>query len=77
MTLNEYQKAIASIGYVLEPYDSTKYMEVYGYGAKFFNRSKVEFDCALTGDQNAPCVLGVSGILHAYSNALQTVEICN
>jgi len=75
MTLNEYQKAIASIGYVLEPYDSTKYMEVYGYGAKFFNRSKVEFDCALTGDQNAPCVLGVSGILHAYSNALQTVEI--
>jgi len=75
MTLNEYQKAIASIGYVLEPYDSTKYMEVYGYGAKFFNRPKVEFDCALTGDQNAPCVLGVSGILHAYSNALQTVEI--
>jgi len=75
MTLNEYQKAIASIGYVLEPYDTTKYMEVYGYGAKFFKRSKVEFDCALTGDQNAPYVLGVSGILHAYSNALQTVEI--
>ncbi|ORX44170.1 copine family member IX [Piromyces finnis] len=75
MTLNEYQKAISAIGYVLEPYDSTKYMEVYGYGAKFFNRPNVEFDCALTGNQDTPAVLGVNGILYAYSNALESVEI--
>jgi len=75
MTLNEYQKAISAIGYVLEPYDSTKYMEVYGYGAKFFNRNKVEFECALTGTQEAPAVPGVSGILNVYCNALQTVQL--
>jgi len=74
-TLNPYQKAIAAIGYVLEPYDSTKYMEVYGYGAKFFNRNNVEFECALTGNPEAPAVLGVGGILQAYANALETVDL--
>jgi hypothetical protein len=74
-TLNEYQKAIAAVGYVLEPYDSTKYMEVYGYGARFFNRECVEFDCALTGDPNYPAVLGVNGILQVYAHALETVKI--
>jgi len=75
-TLNEYQKAIAAIGFVLEPYDSTKYMEIYGYGAKFFNRQNVEFDCALTGNPEMPAVLGVNGILHAYANVLESVQIC-
>ncbi|ORX82968.1 copine-8 [Anaeromyces robustus] len=74
-TLNEYQKAISSIGFVLEPYDSNRYMEIYGYGAKFFNRPKVEFDCALTGDQNQPSVYSVAGILNTYHNVLQTVDL--
>ncbi|ORX59370.1 copine-9 [Anaeromyces robustus] len=74
-TLNSYQKAIAAIGFVLEPYDTTKYMEVYGYGAKFFNRNKVEFDCPLTGNPEAPAVYGVGGILQAYANALETVDL--
>jgi len=76
-TLNEYQKAISSIGYVLEPYDTTRYMEVYGYGGMFFNRNEVEFDCSLTGDPNNPSVLGVAGILNAYFHALQTTKLCN
>jgi hypothetical protein len=74
-TLNEYQKAISSIGYVLEPYDTTRYMEVYGYGGMFFNRNEVEFDCSLTGDPNNPSVLGVAGILNAYFHALQTTKL--
>ncbi|ORY31112.1 copine-8-like protein [Neocallimastix californiae] len=74
-TLNEYQKAISSIGYVLEPYDTSRYMEVYGYGGKFFNKNYVEFDCSLTGDPNNPSVLGVTGILNAYYNALQTAVL--
>jgi len=52
-------------------------MEVYGYGARFFNRECVEFDCALTGDPNYPAVLGVNGILQVYAHALETVKICN
>jgi len=74
-TLNEYQKAISSIGYVLEPYDTSRYMEVYGYGGKFFNRKVCEFACPLTGDQNNASVLGVAGILTAYYNALQTADL--
>jgi len=71
-TLNEYQKAISSIGYVLEPYDSNRYIEIYGYGARFFNRKSVEFQCALTGDPKNPSVFGVSGVLETYHKALQT-----
>jgi len=75
-SLNEYQKAISSLGFVLEPYDSTRYMEIYGYGAKFFNKKKVEFECSLTGDQNNPSVYGVYGILEAYHKALQSAIFC-
>ena len=74
-TLNDYEKAISSIGSVLEPYDTNKYFEIYGYGAKFFGRDKVEFDCALTGDQEKPSVYGVSGMLDVYHKALQTVYL--
>jgi len=74
-TLNEYQKAISSIGYVLEPYDTSRYMEVYGYGGKFFNKSECEFDCPLTGNPNNASVLGVAGILSCYYNALQTAKL--
>jgi len=74
-SLNEYQKAISSIGYVLEPYDTTRYLEVYGYGGKFFNRPNVEFSCPLTGDPNNASVFGVAGILSAYYNTLQSVVL--
>ncbi|ORX82967.1 Copine-domain-containing protein [Anaeromyces robustus] len=74
-TLNEYQKAISSIGYVLEPYDSNRYMEIYGYGARFFNRKTVEHDCSLTGDPDNPSVFRVAGILETYHKALQTVKL--
>jgi hypothetical protein len=74
-TMNDYEKAISSIGYVLEPYDSNKSMEVYGYGGKFFGRGNVEFDCPLTDDREHPSVIGVAGILEAYHNALQTVKL--
>jgi len=74
-TLNDYEKAISSIGYVLEPYDTNKYIEAYGYGGKFFGKDVVEFDCALTGDQKNPSVLGVNGILYVYHKALQSVYL--
>jgi len=51
-------------------------MEVYGYGGRFFNRNYAEFDCPLTGDNNNPSVLGVSGVLNVYHKVLQTVELC-
>eukprot|EP00833_Pecoramyces_ruminatium_P008918 jgi/Orpsp1_1/1182950/evm.model.c7180000083251.1 len=74
-TLNDYEKAISSVGYVLQPYDTNKYIEVYGYGGKFFGKDTVEFDCALTGDQNNPSVFGVNGVLDVYHKALQTVYL--
>jgi len=74
-SLNEYEKAILSIGKVFEHYNFNKDLKIYGYGGKFFNKDIVEYDCALTGDNNNPSVLGVSGILDAYHKALQTVEL--
>jgi len=74
-SLNQYEKAISAIGYVLEPYDSNRYMEVYGYGGKFFGNKNVEFDYPLTNNPNNPSVLGVAGILSAYHDALQTAKL--
>ncbi|OUM58205.1 hypothetical protein PIROE2DRAFT_64578 [Piromyces sp. E2] len=74
-TLNDYEKALSAIGYVLEPYDTNKYFEVYGYGGKFFGKKTVEFDCALTGDQNKPSVFGVAGVMEVYHKALQKVYL--
>jgi len=74
-TLNDYEKALSAIGYVLEPYDNNKYIEVYGYGGKFFGNKIVEFDRALTGDQNKPSVHGVAGVLEVYHKALQSVYL--
>lgn len=77
-TLNEYQKAIAAIGHVLEPYDSNKIFGVYGYGG-IFNKEKeynVNFDYPLNGNYENPGVPGIQGVLEAYSNTLKTVELC-
>jgi len=74
-TLNEYERAISAIGSILEPYDSNNFIEVYGYGGKFFNKDTVEFDCALTGDPKKPSVYGVKGVMDVYHKALQTVYL--
>lgn len=74
---NAYQAAIASVGQVLEPYDTDKQYPVYGFGAKLRgadgNYSPVQHCFPVYG--GGVEVHGVEGILKAYSECLNTVAL--
>ena len=67
-THNPYEQAIASVGKVLEDYDTDKKYPVYGFGAKIRKESggltPTQHDFPLSDSD----VLGIDGILQAYRN---------
>lgn len=65
---NEYQRAIASIGSVLEPYDHDNRFLAYGYGSKLRDGTVSHF-FPLAGSSGAE-VVGVQGLLEAYNKSL-------
>ncbi|CAG8805659.1 8090_t:CDS:2, partial [Dentiscutata erythropus] len=70
---NLYQKAISSVGKILEAYDYDKRFPVYGFGAKF-NRV-LSHIYPLNNDYRNPEVTGIDGILAAYSHTMNYVEL--
>jgi len=74
-SMNDYQKAISAIGYVIEPYDSNRLMGVYGYGGCFYGKEEPHFAFPLTNDQTKPNVLGTRGVLDVYTQALKNVKL--
>eukprot|EP00960_Hanusia_phi_P062209 765091-Hanusia_phi.AAC.1 len=72
--LNQYQLAIASVGEILEKYNSSKQFGCYGFGAKLPD-GRVSHCFALNGKADRPEVHGVQGILDAYAACLQTVTL--
>ncbi|ORX52100.1 Copine-domain-containing protein [Piromyces finnis] len=74
-SMNDYQKAISAIGYVLEPYDSNKLIGAYGYGGCFNKSDTPEFSHPLTNDPDKPNVLGTRGVLDIYTHALKNVKL--
>jgi hypothetical protein len=72
-SIYRYQCAIASIGEILQSYDSSKLFAAYGFGGLVRNVTSHCF--ALNGAPAAPCVHGVQGILDAYEKALVNVGL--
>jgi hypothetical protein len=73
--LNDYQKAIVSVGDILTFYDYDKKYPVYGFGG-FITRLKVTSHCfATTFNESNPEVYGVQGILDSYNNALDQCQL--
>eukprot|EP00240_Pyramimonas_obovata_P000816 CAMPEP_0118955512 /NCGR_PEP_ID=MMETSP1169-20130426/60090_1 /TAXON_ID=36882 /ORGANISM="Pyramimonas obovata, Strain CCMP722" /LENGTH=535 /DNA_ID=CAMNT_0006903381 /DNA_START=178 /DNA_END=1782 /DNA_ORIENTATION=+ len=73
--LNSYEQAIWSVGNILAPYDADQQFAVFGYGAAL-PPSKVTSHCFnLSGNPVSPMVSGVEGILDAYRQALQSVQL--
>jgi copine 5/8/9 len=75
---NVYQQAIYAVGNVLEPYDSDHLYSVFGFGArvKLPNNgglSSVQHCFPIYGGSNQ--VAGVQGILQAYRDALEHIEL--
>lgn len=74
-SLNHYQKAITSIGKILEVYDDNKEFGVYGYGAQFGDDETMQFEYPLTGNENHPNVKGIEGVLKIYNKTLEHVKL--
>jgi len=74
-SLNQYQKAITSIGHVLEAYDSNKEFGVYGYGAQFGDNENMQFEYPLNGNRENPNVEGIQGVLNVYYKTLEDVKL--
>uniref|UniRef100_A0A7S4DNV9 C2 domain-containing protein n=1 Tax=Lotharella globosa TaxID=91324 RepID=A0A7S4DNV9_9EUKA len=70
---NEYQKAIATIGNILTPYDTDNKYPVYGFGGRVKRTGQVEHCFPLTMNDYDPEVSGVGGVLQAYRSAFNHV----
>ncbi|EFC41626.1 predicted protein [Naegleria gruberi] len=71
---NDYQRAIRTVGDILNYYDSDKKYPVYGFGGKLPN-NKTSYCFAANLDENNPEVYGVNGILEAYKHAIENVQL--
>lgn len=71
--LNAYGQAIVSVGNILQEYDSDKRFPAYGFGGNVGGRTLHCF--ALNGNDAAPDVLGVQGLLQSYQMALSTTGL--
>lgn len=75
VTPSVYQQALAAVGSVVSPYlAQDRCFEAYGFGAKHPASQSVRFDFPLNlhGGED-PRVVGVEGLVQAYSNAVHQV----
>lgn len=71
---NAYQEAIREVGNVIAAYDSDQHFLAWGFGAIVPPGKKVDHCFALAGDSKQE-VVGVQGILDAYSEARKLVKL--
>lgn len=71
--INQYERCIRAVGEILCPYDTDQLFPVLGFGAKF--NGSVQHCFPLTFNPQAPCVQGLPGIMGAYQNALNQVQL--
>ncbi|XP_077983479.1 copine-8-like isoform X2 [Glandiceps talaboti] len=72
---NIYEKALKSVGSVLQDYDSTKNFPALGFGARVPPDGKISFDFFLNGHSNNPYCRGIDGVITAYKKSLQRVYL--
>merc|ERR1712038_1694052 len=66
-SMNDYEKAISSIGGILADFDSDKKFPVWGFGAKYSGQVYHLFQCGPDAE-----VDGIPGVLDAYHNTFQS-----
>lgn len=71
---NPYEKAVMTVGNVLEYYDTDKLFPCYGFGA-CLDYSRTTSHCfALNRNESNPDVYGIAGIMDAYHTTLTSVR---
>lgn len=72
---NQYMIAIRAIGEIISDYDHDKMFPALGFGAKLPPDGRVSHEFFLNGNPASPYCPGVDGILTAYYNTLQVVQL--
>ena len=77
-SLNDYQRAILSVGEILLNYDADKLVQTYGFGAKpivngVTGQTNHFFPCS--GDFSNCSGQGIQGVFELYKTALQNVQL--
>lgn len=72
---NCYTDAITSVVSILENYDSDKLFPTYGFGGRIPDSRNVSHCFSLNGDIFRPECDGTNGILHAYYESIEKVEL--
>ncbi|XP_069113536.1 copine-3-like [Argopecten irradians] len=71
---NEYVQAIHAVGNICQDYDSDKLFPALGFGAKLPN-GEVSFEFAVNFNPSNPYCAGIDGVIQAYQNCIQNVEL--
>uniref|UniRef100_A0A0L8G8H8 Copine C-terminal domain-containing protein n=2 Tax=Octopus bimaculoides TaxID=37653 RepID=A0A0L8G8H8_OCTBM len=72
--MNQYAAAIQAVGEIIQDYDSDKLFPTLGFGARLPDGS-VSHEFALNCNPNNPYCAGIQGILRAYYDSLQRVQL--
>ncbi|OIV95133.1 hypothetical protein TanjilG_21523 [Lupinus angustifolius] len=72
--LNSYQRAIMEVGEVIQFYDSDKHFPAWGFGGKTYSGT-ISHCFNLNGSQSGSEVVGIEGIMNAYTSALHNVTL--
>ncbi|KAK3771254.1 hypothetical protein RRG08_024333 [Elysia crispata] len=72
---NEYMAAIRAVGAVCQDYDSDKMFPALGFGAKIPPATQVSHEFAINFNAQNPFCAGVDGILAAYTNCIQYIQL--
>uniref|UniRef100_A0A1I8AYS4 C2 domain-containing protein n=1 Tax=Meloidogyne hapla TaxID=6305 RepID=A0A1I8AYS4_MELHA len=73
--LNQYELAIKSVLEICEHYNTSKYFEAFGFGAKIIPSQYVSHFFNLNIETNQSGVYGVKGVMDAYRDVLGRVEL--
>ncbi|CAG5131604.1 unnamed protein product, partial [Candidula unifasciata] len=72
---NEYMAAIRSVGEVCQDYDTDKLFPALGFGAKIPPKWEVSHEFAINFNPQNPYCQGIDGVLQAYYNCIQNVQL--
>jgi copine 5/8/9 len=74
---NQYEKAIQSVGSILEVYDHDRSFPVFGFGGipRFLGATRVAHSFPLNGLPTSPDVHGTTNMLELYKKTLPSISL--
>ncbi|KAL5260858.1 hypothetical protein ACHWQZ_G006780 [Mnemiopsis leidyi] len=74
-TPNQYTQAITAVGNVIQDYDSDQLYPAFGFGARLPPTWQVSHQFSLNGNPQDPNCYGIPGILGAYHQCINSVQL--